>query len=65
MKAKDFIKKELGVPVDLLFKEFEDRPIAAASLGQVFVSCFHLFYIMKVTHDQKSLLIKYIIYDGC
>ena len=32
-KAKDFIKKELGAPVDQLFKEFEERPIAAASLG--------------------------------
>lgn len=37
-KARGFIESELGVPIDILFKEFEDRPIAAASLGQVLVS---------------------------
>lgn len=34
-KAKGFIEKELGAPVHIIFKEFEERPIAAASLGQV------------------------------
>ena len=37
-KARAFIESELGVPIDTLFREFEDRPIAAASLGQVLVS---------------------------
>ncbi|XP_072068346.1 protein ACTIVITY OF BC1 COMPLEX KINASE 7, chloroplastic-like [Arachis hypogaea] len=34
-KAKSFIESELGASISLLFREFEDRPIATASLGQV------------------------------
>ncbi|XP_072072160.1 vacuolar protein sorting-associated protein 41 homolog isoform X5 [Arachis hypogaea] len=34
-KAKSFIESELGASISLLFREFEDRPIAATSLGQL------------------------------
>lgn len=34
-KARGLIEKELGLPINMIFKEFEDQPIAAASLGQV------------------------------
>ncbi|WOH05824.1 hypothetical protein DCAR_0625245 [Daucus carota subsp. sativus] len=40
-KARDFIKAELGAPVEILYKEFEDQPIAAASLGQVHRAILH------------------------
>lgn len=43
-KARDLIESELGASVKILFKEFEDQPIAAASLGQVFALC--LYFIL-------------------
>ncbi|XP_015880814.3 protein ACTIVITY OF BC1 COMPLEX KINASE 7, chloroplastic [Ziziphus jujuba] len=40
-KARGFIESELGAPVKVLYKEFEDQPIAAASLGQVHRAILH------------------------
>lgn len=40
LKARNFIEKELGAPINVLYREFEDQPIAAASLGQVFALFF-------------------------
>ncbi|KAL2245990.1 UNVERIFIED_CONTAM: Protein ACTIVITY OF BC1 COMPLEX KINASE 7, chloroplastic [Sesamum indicum] len=40
-KAKKFVENELGAPIHILYKEFEDLPIAAASLGQVHRAILH------------------------
>ena len=44
-KARSFIERELGAPIDVLFKAFEDQPIAAASLGQVFDLCLPVILV--------------------
>lgn len=35
-KALSIVEKELGAPASQLFRSFDRRPIAAASLGQVY-----------------------------
>jgi hypothetical protein len=39
-KAAAIIEADLGQPVSKLFRSFDTRPIAAASLGQVRFLCF-------------------------
>lgn len=35
-EARAMVEKELGAPIDVLFSEFSDAPVAAASLAQVY-----------------------------
>lgn len=58
-KSKNFIEKELGAPINVMFREFEDLPIAAASLGQVFTLCFSCFFLILNT----SIMVQTFLFD--
>ena len=40
-EARRVVESELGRPVDEVFSEFGERPVAAASLAQVRTRCWH------------------------
>ena len=52
-KIKETIKLELGKPVEELFAEFDDKPLASASIGQVHSAKLKTgeTVVVKVQHD--------------
>ena len=48
-QARAFIEDEFGAPVDVLFSQFEDQPVAAASIAQVHYA---------VTEDGREVAVK-------
>lgn len=43
--AFNMIEQELGLPIEEVFSEISPEPVAAASLGQVFIYLLKIFYI--------------------
>lgn len=49
-KAKEIIERSYGLTIDELFSQFNDRPIAAASVGQV--------HLAKLKYDDMEVVVK-------
>jgi len=54
------IQDDLGAPVEQLFEDFPERPIAAASLGQVYKARLHgqTFVAVKVQRPNLSFILR-------
>ena len=55
-KALEIIENELGKPANELFKEFPSRPIASASLGQVYKAKLFSDYWVAVKVQRPNLI---------
>ena len=49
-KSKDFTKKDLGASIKILFKEFEEKPSAAASLSLLYPPCLYQCFKIWIDH---------------
>ena len=54
-KALQILEEELGAPPNQLFEEFPDKPIASASLGQVYKARLHGNYWVAVKVQRPNL----------
>ena len=55
-KAINTIEEELGAPVKQIFEEFPEKPIASASLGQVYKAKLNKNYTVAVKIQRPDLL---------
>jgi ubiquinone biosynthesis protein len=61
--ARQIIEQELGQPIDEIFSEFDERPLAAASIGQVHLGRLRKFDARVVVKVQRPYIVEQFAAD--